>query len=111
MLSRHSSTATKAKWQPDLRQCAISALSLQLQQEWHPDNKALLGGKKVKPYSVFKATWSCPKCPAGCPHIWKASVGQRTVGTKCPYCEGRKLCKHSSLATKHQDRSSSGIRT
>ena len=77
----------------------ISALSLQLQQEWHPDNNALLGGKKVKPYSVFKATWSCPKCPAGCAHIWKTRVAQRTIGTKCPYCEGRKVCKHNSIAT------------
>ena len=78
----------------------ISALSLELQQEWHPDNNALLGGKKVKPYSDFKATWSCPKCPAGCSHIWKTRVSQRTLGTKCPYCEGKKVCKHNSLATK-----------
>jgi len=44
--------------------------------------------------------WSCPNCPAGCPHVWKTSVAQRTLGTKCPYCEGRKVCQHNSLATK-----------
>ncbi len=44
--------------------------------------------------------WSCPNCPAGCPHVWKATVSSRTVGTKCPYCEGRKVCEHNSLATK-----------
>ncbi len=44
--------------------------------------------------------WSCPNCPAGCPHIWKTSVHNRTRGSKCPYCKGRKVCEHSSLATK-----------
>ncbi len=78
----------------------VSALSLQLQQEWHPDNNALLGGVKVKPYSNARVMWSCPKCPAGFPHIWKTGVAQRTQGTKCPYCEGRKVCQHNSLATK-----------
>ncbi len=78
----------------------VSALSLQLQQEWHPDNNALLGGIKVKPYSHARVMWSCSNCPAGCPHVWKTSVSQRTLGTKCPYCEGRKVCKHSSLVTK-----------
>ena len=27
-------------------------------------------------------------------------VKSRTNGTNCPYCKGRKLCKHNSLATK-----------
>ena len=44
--------------------------------------------------------WSCPNCPAGCPHIWKATVNQRVRGTKCPYCQGRSVCQHNSLATK-----------
>jgi len=47
----------------------ISELSPQLQQEWHPDNNALLGGIKLKPGSGRRVTWSCPNCPAGCPHI------------------------------------------
>jgi len=78
----------------------ISELSPQLQQEWHPDNNALLGGIKVKPGSSRRATWSCLNCPAGCPHIWKAPVNRRTRGSKCPYCVGRTVCQHSSLATK-----------
>ena len=78
----------------------ISQLSPHLQQEWHPDNNALLGGVKVKPYSQRKVIWSCPNCPAGCPHIWTTTVANRTNGTNCPYCQGSKLCKHNSLATK-----------
>ncbi len=78
----------------------ISELSVHLQQEWHPDNNSVLGGIKVKPYSKLKVMWSCPNCPAGCPHIWKTSVSNRSRGTNCPYCEGRTVCEHSSLATK-----------
>ncbi|DBA82273.1 TPA: hypothetical protein ACH3X2_000541 [Trebouxia sp. C0005] len=77
----------------------ISQLSLQLQQEWHPDNNALLGGVVVKPGSNRRVMWSCPNCPAGCPHIWKATVNCRTRGTNCPYCQGKTVCQHSSLAT------------
>ena len=77
----------------------ISELKPQLQQEWHPDNNALLGGIKVKPHSHRKVLWSCSDCSAGCPHIWSAKVSDRTRGTECPYCQGRKLCQHNSLAT------------
>ena len=78
----------------------ISELEPHLQQEWHPDNNALLGGIKVKPRSGRRVMWTCPNCPAGCPHIWLAVVSNRTAGTGCPYCQGRKVCKHNSLATK-----------
>ncbi len=78
----------------------ISELSSHLQQEWHPDNNVVLGGVKIKPYSNLKVLWSCLNCPSGCPHVWKTRVSHRTGGSKCPYCEGRKVCEHSSLATK-----------
>ena len=77
-----------------------SDLKPHLQQQWHPDNDILLGGVKVKPHSNRKVLWSCPNCPAGCPHIWLASVKDRTRGSNCPYCQGKKLCEHNSLATK-----------
>jgi len=38
------------------------------------------------------------------PKLWCSSETQlsddRTQGTKCPFCEGRKVCEHNSLATK-----------
>ena len=55
---------------------------------------------KVKPYSGRRVMWSCPKCPARCPHVWETTVSSRTGGTKCPYCAGRAVCQHNSLATK-----------
>ena len=78
----------------------ISRLKPQLQQQWHPDNNALLGGVIVKPNSSRRVMWTFSNCPAGCPHVWMATVGKRTEGTKCPYCLGTKVCKHNSLATK-----------
>ena len=54
----------------------------------------------VKPHSNMRVTWSCPKCPAHRPHVWETAVQNRTRGTKCPYCEGRAVCQHNSLATK-----------
>ncbi len=78
----------------------ISQLNPQLQQQWHPDNNALLGGIKVKPGSGRRVAWSCPNCPAGCSHIWQATVYSRTRGTKCPCCQGKSVCQHNSLATK-----------
>ena len=44
--------------------------------------------------------WTCPKCPAGCPHIWMTAVYNRTRGTKCLFCQGRSVCQHNCLATK-----------
>ncbi|DBB15956.1 TPA: hypothetical protein ACH3X3_003330 [Trebouxia sp. C0006] len=35
----------------------ISELSPQLQQEWHPDNNALLGGIKIESHSHRKVMW------------------------------------------------------
>ncbi len=78
----------------------IIQLKPQLQQQWHPDNNALLGGIKVKPGSGRRVAWSCPNCPAGCSHIWQATVYSRTRGTKCPFCQGKSVCQHNSLATK-----------
>ena len=78
----------------------ITALKPHLQQQWHPDNNSLLGSIRVKPKSGRKVLWSCPNCPADCPHIWLATVQSRTIGANCPYCCGRSLCKHNSLATK-----------
>ncbi|DBA82272.1 TPA: hypothetical protein ACH3X2_000540 [Trebouxia sp. C0005] len=85
---------------PDAGLPDISQLRPQLQQEWHPDNNALLGGMTVTPGSNRRVMWSCPNCPAGCPHIWKSTVKLRTRGTNCPYCHGKTVCQHSSLATK-----------
>ena len=77
----------------------ISSLSPELQQQWHVGRNAHFGGIKIKPKSNKRAVWECEKCPAGQPHIWSASIYNRSSGTKCPYCQNRKVCLHNSLAT------------
>ncbi|KAL3144715.1 hypothetical protein ABBQ38_001840 [Trebouxia sp. C0009 RCD-2024] len=71
----------------------------ELQQQWHVDSNMHLGAIKVSPNSAINAVWKCNKCPAGQPHVWKARVNSRTRGTKCPYCNNRRVCLHNSLTT------------
>ena len=77
----------------------ICQLSPQLQSEWMADRNTHLNSTDIRPYSHFKAWWSCSNCPDGHPHIWEARVADRSYGSKCPYCTGREVCKHNSLAT------------
>ena len=65
-----------------------------------PDKNHHLGSKVVKPYSRYKAWWSCSNCLDRHPHIWAATVNSRSKGSGCPYCSGKTVCKHNSLATK-----------
>ena len=58
-----------------------------------------LGPFKVKPNSHIRAAWQCNKCPDGQLHVWTAEVQARTRGTQCPFCAGKLICLHNSLAT------------
>ena len=78
----------------------ISQLDPVLQKQWdHAANKHL-GLVTVKPYSGKKAWWLCDQCPDGHLHSWAATILNRSNGQGCPQCAGRKVCKHSSVATK-----------
>jgi hypothetical protein len=64
----------------------VSMLSPQLQLEWHPVNNTLLGNIKVKPHSNIRVMWSCPNCPAGCPHLEDESMSaynRHQLPTQC----------------------------
>ncbi|KAL3153629.1 hypothetical protein ABBQ32_013232 [Trebouxia sp. C0010 RCD-2024] len=78
----------------------ISNLDPVLQQQWDHAANAQLGDIVIKPYSNKVVWWTCDQCPDGHPHSWSAHISQRTIGTGCPQCTGRKVCKHNSLATK-----------
>ena len=64
------------------------------------DRNTHLNSSDIRPYSHFKAWWSCSNCPDGHPHIWEAVVASRSGGIGCPYCSGKAVCRHNSLATK-----------
>ena len=55
-------------------------------KEWHPELNGSLTPDKVRAKSRQKVWWQC-----SLGHEWKATVGDRTMGTGCPYCSGRKI--------------------
>ena len=44
--------------------------------------------------------WSCDQCPSGYPHKWIQAPQRRTANDGCPFCSGKRVCRHNSLATK-----------
>ena len=78
----------------------ISLLEPALQKQWDHAKHAHMGNIVIKPHSNKEVWWTCDQCPDGHPHSWSATVYNRTRGTGCPQCTGRKVCKHNSLATK-----------
>lgn len=76
---------------------SVQRLRPALAAEWHP-TKNRLRADEVTPKSQRRIWWKCPKGPD---HEWATSVQNRTLGTGCPFCSGRKASKTSSLATRH----------
>ena len=73
---------------------SFASLKRNLAKEWHPTKNGKLTPKDVTIHSAKKVWW---KCKEG--HEWQAIIASRTAGNKCPYCNGRKLCKESCLST------------
>ena len=76
-----------------------SLLQTHLQQQWDHAKNAYLGDIIIRPGSKRKVWWACSQCPDGHPHKWEASILNRSRGTGCPFCAGRAVCPHNSLAT------------
>jgi len=86
--------------QPDEAGPDISLLHEELQGQWHEKLNRHLGHILIKPYSKRKVWWSCDQCPEGFTHLWEAFVHKRSQGTGCPFCSGRAVCQHNTLARK-----------
>ncbi len=78
-------------------------LAEELQGQWHKKLNKHLGDIVIRPYSHRKVWWSCDQCPDGLPHVWEASLAKRSEGTGCPFCSGRSVCQHNTLARKAQE--------
>ena len=77
-----------------------SLLADRLQKQWHDKLNMHLGNALITPGSKRKVWWLCDQCPDGLPHLWEASVMNRTNGRGCPFCSGTAICQHNTLATK-----------
>ncbi len=53
-------------------------------KEWCREKNNPLAPENIAPSSGKKVWWRC-----GLGHEWKAAVGNRVQGTRCPYCHGR----------------------
>jgi hypothetical protein len=66
----------------------------ELVRQLHPTKNAHLDLTTLLLYSNKMATWICEK-----QHEWPASIANRSNGTGCPYCKGKKVCLDNCLAT------------
>lgn len=67
-----------------------------LAREWHPTKNGDLSPKDVTSRSARKVWWQCEKG-----HAWEAQVGNRFMGTGCPYCAGKRPTQETSLASRY----------
>lgn len=74
-----------------------SPLSPALVAEWHPSLNAGLNPSDVSAGSGRPVWWLCIEG-----HHWRAKVGQRSAGSKCPFCSNKKAWPgFNDLATTH----------
>ena len=64
----------------------------QLLKEWNPKNEG--APADYTDYSNKKVWWVCEMG-----HEWQECVSNRTKGSGCPYCSGRRACYHNCLKT------------
>ncbi len=75
-------------------------LAKELQAQWQEERNMHLSNCVIRPHSNHKVWWSCDQCPDSLPHVWEATVNDRSTGSGCPYCTGRKVCQHNTLVRK-----------
>ncbi|MGI1813943.1 zinc-ribbon domain-containing protein [Priestia sp. TGN 0903] len=76
----------------------FSDLYPNLVKEWHPSKNGELKPSDFSFGSKKKVWWVCKKG-----HEWETSIGERSRGTRCPYCTGHKVSKENSLMKKNPE--------
>ena len=72
----------------------LATLNPKLANEWHPTKNADLKPEDYYFGSRKKVWWKCSK---GDDHEWKTSIADRTRGSNCPFCFGKKTSKTNNL--------------
>lgn len=75
---------------------SLAELNPELAKQWHPAKNGSLSPYDVSTHSSMKVWW---KCPTGDDHEWESTVANRTMGSGCPVCLGRKIVLSNCLAT------------
>ena len=66
----------------------LETLYPELMKEWDSSKNGNLNPKELLPKSEKRVWWICPKG-----HEYEANISNRTNGTNCPYCSGKKVLK------------------
>lgn len=69
----------------------LSTVFPDIAKEWNYEKNELTP-EKYKPFSNKKVWWKCKKG-----HEWETRICERTRGTNCPYCSGRKVTEEDSI--------------
>ncbi len=73
----------------------LATLNPRLASEWHPTKNGKLTPHDVGVGTKRKVWWTCENGPD---HEWQAAVLERTNGTGCAVCAGKKIVASNSLA-------------
>ncbi|MCI5631797.1 MAG: zinc-ribbon domain-containing protein [Bacilli bacterium] len=77
----------------------MTNINPKLIKEWHPKKNGSLSPNDFSAGSNYNAWWL-----GECGHEWHAKIKDRSKGTGCPICSGKKIIKGiNDLATKQQD--------
>lgn len=70
----------------------------ELAEEWNVERNGDLTPYDVAPNSNKAVWWRCSKNPQ---HEWTTRISNRSNGSQCPYCTGKKVSPQTSLQATH----------
>ncbi|HLX87796.1 MAG TPA: zinc-ribbon domain-containing protein, partial [Acidimicrobiales bacterium] len=71
----------------------LADLRPEIAAEWHPTKNPDIAPSQVTTGSNRRVWWLCERS-----HEWRAAVTNRTAGSGCPYCAGRRAGQGNTLA-------------
>ncbi len=80
---------------------SLSSLRPDLAEQWHPTRNGRSTPSRVTASGELMVWW---RCAVAEDHEWQASLYSRTkLGTKCPFCAGRRASVTNSIAAQRPD--------
>jgi len=76
----------------------LAAINSELAAQWHPSKNGDLTPRQSMPGSSKKAWWICAEG-----HEWQAKITNRSNGSRCPVCAGKKAGEDNNLKVVNPD--------